>query len=239
MILGDVPASALAVFAHPDDPEVACAGTLARWVAGGCDVHLVIANAGDKGSDDPSTDPAALTATRREEARAAAAVIGLASLRLLGYPDGALENNETLRAQLIGAVREFRPDVVIAPDPTAVFFGDGYVNHHDHRMLGWAVLDVCGSMAAGPLYEPQAGPPHQVATLLLAGTLAPDSWVDIADVLAAKIEALACHASRLSSEIDGASADLLADVVEARAAQAGREAGVRYAEGFRRLSFLA
>jgi LmbE family N-acetylglucosaminyl deacetylase len=238
MIVSDVPARALAVFAHPDDPEVACAGTLARWVTGGCEVHLVIANAGDKGAEDPATDPAELAATRRDEAKAAAVLIGLASVRLLGYPDGALENNETLRAQLIGAVREFRPEVVIAPDPTAVFFGDGYINHHDHRVLGWAVLDVCGSMAAGPLYEPQEGPAHQVSTLLLAGTLAPDAWVDIGDALQTKIGALACHASRLGSE-GGASAELLADVVEARAAEAGREAGLRYAEGFRRLEFLA
>jgi LmbE family N-acetylglucosaminyl deacetylase len=199
----------------------------------------VIANAGDKGSDDPATDPVALTATRRAEAEAAAALIGLASVQLLGHPDGALENNEALRAQLIGAVRSTRPEAVVAPDPTAVFFGDGYINHHDHRVLGWAVLDVCGSMAAGPLYEPDAGPPHQVATLLLAGTLAPDAWIDIAGALKTKMAALACHASRLGSENDLPSAELLADVVEARAAEAGREAGLRYAEGFRRLSFLS
>ena len=33
--LDDVPARALAVFAHPDDPEVSCGGTLARWAAPG------------------------------------------------------------------------------------------------------------------------------------------------------------------------------------------------------------
>src|SRR5262249_15602309 len=142
-------------------------------------------------------------------------------------------------AELITVVRSVRPDSVVAPDPTAVFFGDGYINHHDHRALGWAMLDVCGSMAAGPLYEPDAGPPHQIATLLLAGTLAPDAWVDVGDALKTKMAALACHASRLGSEGDIPSEELLADVVEARAAEAGREVGLRYAEGFRRLAFLA
>jgi LmbE family N-acetylglucosaminyl deacetylase len=229
-----VPARALAIFAHPDDPEVACAGTLAAWIAAGCEAHLVIANAGDKGSSDPASDPKKVAAIRHDEAARAAAVLGLASLDVLGHPDGELVNDGGLRTELIARVRAVRPDAVIAPDPTAVFFGDGYVNHHDHRELGWAVLDTCGSMAAGALYAPDTGPPHQVATLLLAGTLEPDTWVDIGATLDTKFAALRCHASQLG---DGEA--VVDDLVAARAAEAGRAAGVRYAEGFRRLTFRA
>jgi LmbE family N-acetylglucosaminyl deacetylase len=228
------PARALAIFAHPDDPEVACAGTLAAWVADGCDAHLVIANAGDKGRTTAKATPKKLAIVRRAEAEEAAKVLGLASLEALGYPDGELENTSELRARLIAFIRSMQPDVVIAPDPTAVFFGDSYVNHHDHRALGWAVLDIIGSMAPGPLYVPETGPPHQVSTLLLAGTLEPDTWVDIGASLDKKLAALRCHVSQL----DGGD-DVVADLVEARAADAGRAAGVRYAEGFRRLSFRA
>ena len=64
MIERSTPARALAVFAHPDDPEVSCGGTLARWAELGAEVHLVIANRGDKGSFDPNTDPDALAAHR-------------------------------------------------------------------------------------------------------------------------------------------------------------------------------
>ncbi|HVM01281.1 MAG TPA: PIG-L family deacetylase, partial [Acidimicrobiales bacterium] len=46
----DTPSSALAVYAHPDDPEVSCGGTLARWAAAGAEVHVVVCAAGDKGS---------------------------------------------------------------------------------------------------------------------------------------------------------------------------------------------
>ncbi|MEY2423829.1 MAG: hypothetical protein QOI95_3896 [Acidimicrobiaceae bacterium] len=229
MIFDERPTRALAIFAHPDDPEVACAGTLAAWVAAGCDAHLVIANAGDKGS---GPNPQKLARVRRAEAEEAAKVLGLASLEALSYPDGELENTSELRGQLIGLIRSLRPDVVIAPDPTAVFFGDSYVNHHDHRALGWAVLDIIGSMTGGALYVPEAGPPHQVSTLLLAGTLEPDTWVDIGSSLDKKLAALRCHVSQL----DGGE-DVVADLVEARAADAGRAAGVRHAEGFRRLSF--
>lgn len=228
MILHDVPARALAVFAHPDDPEVACAGTLLRWSARGAAVHLVIANAGEKGSLDPAADANALARLRAEEADAAAAVMGLAGHELLGIPDGQLEEEPALRATIVERIRSWRPDVVIAPDPTAVFFGGGYVNHRDHRALGWAVLDACAPMAASPLYWPDAGPPHQVSLLLLAGTLEPDTWVDIDGHLERKVEALRCHASQLG---DGAA--VVGDVVAARAEEAGGAAGVRYAEGFR------
>ena len=53
MIETFVPTRALAIYAHPDDPEVGCGGTLARWAASGTEIHLVIANRGDKGSADP------------------------------------------------------------------------------------------------------------------------------------------------------------------------------------------
>jgi LmbE family N-acetylglucosaminyl deacetylase len=236
VILRDHPSRALAVFAHPDDPEVACAGTLATWASGGTDAHLVIANAGDKGVADPSTDGAALAKIRRGEAQRASELLGLASVQFLDHADGELENTSAFRAQLIELVRALRPEVVIAPDPTAVFFGDSYVNHHDHRALGWAVLDIGGSMAGGARYAPGAGEPHQIQTLLLAGTLEPDTWVDIAGALDVKVGALRCHRSQLG---DSGRDDVVAALVEARAAEAGQAAGLRYAEGFRRLSFGA
>jgi LmbE family N-acetylglucosaminyl deacetylase len=222
----------MAIFAHPGDPEVACAGTLHAWVDAGAEIDLVIANAGEKGVVPPGVDSAELAGLREEEARCAAKLLGITTVHFLDHPDGELENTNALRAELIRLLRAARPVVVIAPDPTAVFFGDSYVNHHDHRALGWAVLDVAGAMAAGALYEPSAGPPHQLSTLLLAGTLEPDTWVDIGATIDAKLGALRCHESQV-----GEGVDVVADLVEARAAEAGRHAGVRYAEGFRRLSF--
>lgn len=235
-LLTEVPPRALAVFAHPDDPEVACAGTLATWVDAGSEVGLVIVNAGDKGSTDPGCDPGELAATRAAEVSAAAEVLGLAGCELLGVPDGETRNDVELRSRLVAAIRRWRPDAVVAPDPTAVFFGDAYVNHHDHRELGWAVLDACAPMAASPLYFPEAGPAHRVATVLLAGTLAPDCWVEVESAIDRKAEALACHVSQLGEDVDVA-----ADVVRARAAEAAEAAaeagttGLRLAEGFRRL----
>lgn len=225
-----VPATVLAVYAHPDDPEVSAGGTLVSWAKAGAAVHLVVCTAGEKGSTDPAADPVALASRRAEEVRAAAEVLGLAGYELLGFPDGEIDNTLALREVLVARIRALRPDVVVGPDPTAVFFGDSYVNHHDHREVGWAVLDACAPAAASPLYFPDQGAPHQVGEVWLSGTLEPDVWVDVEPTVAAKAEALRCHASQL-----GEGADVVEEVVRQRGADAGRAVALTCAEAFRRL----
>jgi LmbE family N-acetylglucosaminyl deacetylase len=230
VLVTERPARVLAIYAHPDDPEVACGGTLARWAADGSEVRLVVVNAGDKGSADASADPAALTSQRAGEVAAAAKVLDLEGVDMLGVPDGEVTNDAALRGRLVGLLRQHRPDAVIAPDPTAVFFGDSYFNHRDHRELGWAVLDAVAPAAASPLYFPDEGAPHQVPLVLLSGTLAPDAWVDVSAAIEQKIAAVACHASRVGDE-----PELVAELLRARTTEAGAQIGVAHAEGYRRL----
>lgn len=227
-----VPERVLAVYAHPDDPEVSCAGTLARWARAGSEVHLLIATRGEKGSPDPGADPDAIAARRATEADAAATVMGLASHELLGYPDGEIENSVELRGRLVERIRRFRPDVVMGPDPTAVFFGTSYVNHHDHREIGFALLDSCAPAAGSPLYFPETGPAHHVGSVYLSGTLEPDTWIEITETIDIKVAALLCHESQL-----GPDAELAADVVRRRAASAGSAGGVPFAEAYRVMRF--
>src|SRR5258708_14386386 len=191
------PASALAVYAHPDDPEVSCGGTLARWAKEGAEVHPVICCLGEKGSSDPASDPVALASRRAAEGTAATGVLGLGGHRSLGYPDGELDDTLALRGQLVALIRELKPQVVVCPDPTAAFFGRSYVNHRDHRVVGWATLDAVAPAAWSPLYFPSEGAPHRVATVYLSGTLEADSWVDGTDTIDLKAEARLCHHSQL------------------------------------------
>jgi LmbE family N-acetylglucosaminyl deacetylase len=159
--------------------------------------------------------------------------MGLAGVDHLGYPDGELDNDAPLRGRLTALIRALRPEAVVAPDPTAVFFGDSYVNHRDHRELGWAVLDSLVP-AASPPYAPEAGEAHQVGLVLLSGTLEANAWIDVTDVLATKVAAVACHESRL-----GGDPELVAQLIEQRAAEEGQRAGLVHAEAFRRLRFTA
>jgi len=231
-LFSTVPARILAVYAHPDDPEISCGGTLAAWAAGGAAVHALTCTRGDKGSPDPDVDPDELSARRADEVAAATLELGLAGHEQLDIDDGELENSSALRSMIVAAIRRVRPDVVVCPDPTAVIFGDTYFNHRDHRMVGWATLDAVAPASGNPHYFPEAGPAHRVGVVLLSGTLAPNVWVDVAAALDAKVAALACHRSQLGSEGE----EWLRAVITARAEDDGRAGGTRLAEGFRRLT---
>ena len=230
----DAPTRALAVYAHPDDPEISAGGTLASWADAGCHVELLITTRGEKGTSDPNADLDALVALRREETAAAAAVLGVAEVRYLDYPDGDLVDDAELRGAIVRHVREVRPEIVLCPDPTAVFFAGSYYNHRDHRVTGWATLDAIAPAAGNPHYFPehlQAGlSVHQVRAVYLTGTLAPDTWVDIGSTLERKLDALFCHASQLVE-----TGDWFREFLRTSAEEAGRAAGVHYAESFRRL----
>ena len=229
-LLDPVPERALAIYAHPDDADVSCGGTLACWAERGSEVHVVVCTQGDKGSSDPAVDPAALAERRAGEMRRAADALGVAGHVVLGHPDGELYDERLLVSQLVAQVRRLRPDVVVCPDPTTVFFGQHYFNHRDHRAVGWAALDAVAPAAAQPHYFPEAGPAHQVHTVLMSGTGTPDVWVDISSSLERKTRAVMCHESQL---VEGG--EWFRVAVRQRAEEGGRQAGVRHAEGFRRL----
>jgi len=230
------PARALAVYAHPDDPEISAGGTLATWASAGTEVWVLITTRGDKGSQDPAADLDALAALRVEETAKAASLLGFAGARHLAYPDGELPDDQALRGAITRVIREVAPEAVLCPDPTAVFFGDGYYNHRDHRVTGWATLDAVAPSAGNPHYFPEhiaeGLAVHHVRDVYLSGTLEPNCWIDIGDTLERKIDGLFCHASQL---VDAG--DWFRDFLRQRAEDAGAAVGIRYAEPFRRLTF--
>lgn len=218
----------MAIFAHPDDADVAAGGLLALLANQGCAVHLVIVCDGSKGSHVPQVDARSLRDVRRHELEQAAGHLGATSVTCLERVDGGVTNDEELRAILVGLIREQRPEIVIGPDPTATFFGGVYVNHRDHRETGWALLDAVAPAAAMPLYFPERGEAHQVRQLLLSGTHEPDVVVDVSDTISTKIKAVLAHSSQM-----GGDPESIRDVVYGRAEQAGRPVGVAFGESFR------
>lgn len=127
-------------------------------------------------------------------------------------------------------IRSVRPEVMVCPDPTAVFFGDHYFNHHDHRSVGFAALDAASPAARSPLYFPDLGDPAAVEVAYMSGTLEPNVSVDVTSTIEAKAEAILCHQSQL-----GETGEWFRLVVHERAEQAGRRVGVQFAEAFRRI----
>lgn len=229
-LFAGTPRSVLAIYAHPDDADVACGGALAQWSRMGARVRVIVATKGDKGSADPEVSPEDLVERRLDEVRQAAGMLGVAPPEQLGYQDGELAVEPGLRSHLVRWIRQLQPQVLLTHDPTAVFFGEDYYNHRDHRALGFAVLDAASPDAASAHYLPRVGRPHLVEQVLLSGTLEPSVWVDISDALDEKVRAVSCHRSQFS---DGG--NWAGQAVRLRAEEEGRRAGVASAEGFRRL----
>ena len=193
-------------------------------------MHLVLLADGGKGTSDPAVDPSALARLRSEEVAAAADVLGIRSVEILGIPDGEVPEQLDLIERLVTRIRTLRPSCVLGHDPTAVFFGSVYVNHRDHRAAGWALLDAVTPAASQPHYFPQAGAPHRVSDILLSGTLEVDAVIDVSTTIDRKVEAVVAHGSQLPGDHAW-----IRSSVRQRAQEVGRSAGVPFAEGFRHL----
>ena len=222
----------LAVFAHPDDAEICAGGVLAAWAAAGREVHLLVLTNGDRGSSDPAVSRAELAATRLVETEAAAAIMGLAGVRVLSTHDGELENTAAVREAVVRRVREVRAETVVSCDPTAIFFENRYYNHSDHRMAGWVALDSAFPGSGNPhFFSEHLGEGlgvQDVIDVWLGWSNEPNRTIDITDHMQTKIDALAAHASQLAEGIRFFEEFLTKDATEE-----GAKIGVEYAEQFR------
>ena len=224
----------LAIFAHPDDAEIAAGGTLANWTEAGREVHLLVLTNGDRGSQDPALDRAELARTRSRETEAAGELLGLASVRLLDVHDGDLTNTAEVRDQVVRRIREVRAETVLSVDPTAVFFQNSYYNHSDHRTAGFVALDSAFPGSGNPHFFPEhlgeGIAVQEVTDMWLGWTNEPNHTEDVTGTWQTKIDALSCHESQLAEGIRFFETFLLEEAEEA-----GKKIGVARAEEFRRL----
>jgi LmbE family N-acetylglucosaminyl deacetylase len=202
----ETPSRALAIGAHPDDAEFGAGGTLAKWAAAGCEVSILVATDGSKGSWDPELDPNDLVERRRRETAEAAKVLGATGeIVFLDHVDGELIHSMKLREQLSLWIRRLRPDVVISWDPWK-----RYMLHPDHREIGWGAVD--GVVAARDhLFFPHqlvdGVEKHRPEALLLYAPDHPDHWEDISGTFETKIDALLCHTSQSQTTMQDAATD--------------------------------
>jgi LmbE family N-acetylglucosaminyl deacetylase len=226
-----VPQKVMAIFAHPDDIEFGCAGTIARWAKAGAEGCYVLLTSGDVGIADEGMTRARAAEIREAEQTAAAEVVGVNEVVYLREPDGMLENTLSLRKRLVREIRRFRPEVVVCGDPTVVFAGSNYINHPDHRAAGAAALDAVFPAAGQPnLFEELAEEglrAHKVRKVYVMNFGAEgDTYVNISETMELKLEALRRHKSQIR---DWDPEPMLSEWAESAAS--GKE--MAYAESFR------
>ena len=119
-----LPKIAMSIVAHPDDQDFTVAGTLAKWARAGCKVISVLITSGDSGSNDLAHDAdhkPVLANVREAEQQSANALLGISETVFLHYPDGELVASLELRKDLTRLIRIYKPDVVVAGDPSSWF----------------------------------------------------------------------------------------------------------------------
>ena len=218
----------LAVGCHPDDLEIGCGATLAKYAQAGHDVFMCHVANGDKGH--VVILPEELRRMRHAEAEESGKLIGAREVIDLDVPDLEVDSkNEKAVAKLVDVIRRVKPDVIITHNP------EDYMC--DHMEVSRLVYNASFSSSV-PHYFTEHGAYGKIAPLFYMDTLAgmgflPSEYVDITQTLEAKCQALRCHQSQLKWLMDHDGIDFL-EFIRTVAKFRGYQSGVAFAEGFRR-----
>lgn len=206
----------LVVSAHADDEVLGAGGAIARHVAAGDSVRVLIL-ADCRSARDAYHEPALLPA-----AKEAAAILGT-ELRFGGYPGMSLDAGPELRlVQFIEAqLAEYEPD--------AVYTHHAHDLNSDHRATSRAVMVATRPFGA---WTPARVLHFEVPSSTgfeTPSTFAPNVFVAIDKAaLEKKLAAMACY----SSEMRPAPHPRSLEALRSRAEYWGQQCGVRYAEPF-------
>ncbi|HLH58752.1 MAG TPA: PIG-L deacetylase family protein [Streptosporangiaceae bacterium] len=226
----------LAIAAHPDDLDFGAAGTIATWTDAGIEVVYCLVTDGDAGGFDETFPRAEIGPLRQAEQIAAAGCAGVHDVRFLGYPDGRVEPTIGLRQDLARVIRQVRPDRVLCPSAERNYARLG-VGHPDHRAVGSAALDAVYPDARNPFAFPglaaEGLAAWTVREVWVAGSPAPNHYVDVTGTFPRKVAALRAHKSQTGhmEDLEGLLRRRLADT----AGRAGLAPG-RLAEAFQVLA---
>ncbi len=190
------------ILAHPDDPEFFCGATLARWSRAGHIITYFLLTCGDKGFENPEATPEEICTIRHKEQLEAAKVIGVKSVHFLDLPDGYLVPTLELRREVVRAIRQEKPDVLVTCDPTRLFVANRGLNHPDHRCAGQVVLDAVFPAAGNPHFFPELRKneglePHAPVEVWVSLAENPNVVLDITDTWPIKMRALKKHKSQI------------------------------------------
>lgn len=222
----------LAIGSHPDDIEIACAGTLIKCVKRGDHVISCHVSTGNLGH--VIIPPDELTVIRAKEAKKAGNLAGIEVISA-GFNDlDIFDSNRAARDKIVDVIRYADPDFIITHNP------DDYMP--DHTAVSRLVFDA--SFAAtlpnyryAKKYSTETGGPAKLVPIFYMDTLAgvnfnPTEYVDISDEIELKLQMLRCHESQLKWMSEHDHIDF-ADMVKTCSRYRGYQCGAAYAEGFR------
>ena len=221
----------LAIGAHPDDIEMNCAGTLAKYAQLGHKVYIATATSGNIGSAIHSME--VIANIRKEEAKKSAALIG-ADYICLNYVDEMFFESRDARMNFIELVRFCKADVILTHNVKDY--------NPDHELTSKIINDIPVMIPIAHLKT--TSPPYNCIPKVYYFEPAdglgfiPDEYVDISDVIEIKKAMLACHKSQFTwlteNYKEHNSAGDLVERMLLTSRYRGMQCGSKYAEGFTR-----
>ena len=225
----------LAFGAHPDDVEMSCGATIAKEIALGKKVGIIDLTQGELGTRGSA-------AIRKQEAEAAASLLGVHLRENLGFADGFFVNDKTHQLAIIEILRKYQPEIVLC---NAI-----EDRHIDHGKGSKLVSDACflsGLRKIVTTYKGtplEAWRPKHVYHYIQWNELKPDFVVDVTGYMEQKLAAVFAYKSQFfdpnSEEPDTPiSSQNTKDSLRYRNQNLGRLIGTAYAEGFTVERFVA
>lgn len=218
----------LAIGAHPDDVELSAAGTLLKHRAMGFSTGVIDLTQGELGSRGTKE-------TRKEEAAAAAEILGLSDRVNLKMADGFFEHSEENLRLIVEQIRRFKPSIVLL---NAV--SDRHPDHGKGSKLASEACFLAGLRRIETTWEgiPQeAHRPKAVYHYIQDRYLKPDFAVDVTDFVEQKLASIKAYKTQFwdpasTEPKTPISGEEFFEFLRGRMAEFGRSIGTRYAEGF-------
>lgn len=219
----------LAIGIHPDDVELSCSGTLLRHAALGKTFGILDLSQGELGTRGNA-------AIRRQEAEAAAKVLGSAFRKILDIPDGLFVSGPENWLKIIQVIRWCRPEIVLCNALED--------RHPDHGRAAKMTQDACFYAGLAKIettgedgLPQQKWRPKAVYHYIQDRHVKPDFVVDVTPYKPKKLEAIMAFSSQFydpnSAEPDTPiSGKDFIESVEAKMRVFGRDISAEYAEGF-------
>lgn len=221
----------LAIFAHPDDAEFMCAGTLSLFKKAGWSIHIASLAPGDKGTAEYSREE--ISRIRKAEASNAVNLLG-GTYHCLEFEDVYIFYDRETINKTTGLIRNIRPSIVFTASPNDYMV--------DHEMTSKIVQTACFSCGIKNM-EVNEEPFEPVPYLYycdpmegkdkLGNLIRPSIYSDITGEIVNKEKMLSCHESQRNWLLTHHKVDEYILSMKRFAEKRGKEINTRYAEGFR------
>jgi bacillithiol biosynthesis deacetylase BshB1 len=221
----------LAFAAHPDDIEMSCGATIAKYTSMGKKAGIVDFTQGQMGTRGTPE-------LRLQEALKAAEILNLAARENLGFEDIYFTNDIEHQLKVVEMIRKYKPEIVFANAESD--------RHPDHAKAAEVVKAAVFLSGLSKLSTKQDGQeqepwrPKRIYHYIQSTMLEPDFILDVSDYWEQRNEAIYAFGSQVHNPNSGLkdeqtyiSSPEFMLMLDARGKMLGQSIGVKYGEGFR------